>query len=74
MKIKSRLENLTDHINDWVKRTGKQHVAASIVEVIETSHYKNILASEGITFVRSRDIFKDRTGKRTKNISLVGVL
>jgi len=59
MKIKSRLENLTHHINLWTALNGKQHVAASLVEVIENTPYKDILAAEGITFARSNDVFKD---------------
>jgi len=59
MKIKSRLENLTHHINLWTALNGKQHVAASLVEVIENSDYKDVLAAEGITFARSNDVFKD---------------
>lgn len=55
MKNQSRLDVLTGYLNLWVHISNKQHVAASIVETLEKSGFRETLEAEGISFTQSGD-------------------
>lgn len=55
MKTQSRLDVLTGYLNLWVHVTNKQHVAASIVETLDKSGFRETMEAEGISFTQAGD-------------------